>query len=241
MFLILLTSLVFAKSPLSPVGQAALSNCTGFLFKTQNTNELSKARVMTNGHCVANLFGMILKPDQVIQNKKAKRKITLFTNSGKKFSTKSTALLYATMTGTDIAIYELSQTYKELSDKNIYPLEVSLESARAGDLVSVVSKRKKQKFECFIEAITDTKEGGYQFKNALRLSSECKQGNGTSGSPIMSDGLVVGIANSFNKNGKRCSDHNPCEINDNTISVHHKARYGQQVTDTINFLEQNSK
>ena len=212
-------------------GQVSLSNCTGFVFKTQETLLSDKARVATNGHCLQSLFGMILKPGQTKRNEKASRSMTLYTNAGRTYKTKSESLAFATMTGTDLAIYELSETYNDLAARDIYPLTISRELPYLGQEVMTISKRKKSKFSCRIAHITQTSEGGYDFSDALRMSEECRQINGTSGSPVMDTrtGEVVGIANSFNKNGKRCGNNNPCERNGEQTIVVHRARYAQQI------------
>jgi hypothetical protein len=172
-----------------------------------------------------------MKPLEVKKNLKSKRWIKLYRDNGAPLRAKTTRLIFATMTGTDVAIYELALTYRELQAQGIFPLELDLEPPRIGESVSVISRRKMQSFNCHIENITDTNEGGYLFSNSLRLSSDCQQTNGTSGSPIISQmtGLVVGIANSYNKDGKACTNHNPCEINFDT-KVIKGARYGQQLT-----------
>jgi hypothetical protein len=212
-------------------GQASLSNCTGFIFKTQKTQESEKTLLATNGHCLQSLFGMILKPGQVKRNEKATRSVTLYANDGKAFQTKTATLKFATMTGTDLAIYELSESYEDLALNNIYPLILATESPAEGLEVTTISIRKKSKFNCRIDKITNTREGGYSFSQAFRMSEECRQINGTSGSPVMDSrtGEVVAIANTFNKNGKRCTDNNPCEDEGDEIRVMHRARYAQRI------------
>ena len=228
MIILLLVSSLFASDF---QGQVSLSNCTGFLFKTGETLLSEKAKLATNGHCLQSLFGMILKPGQTKKDEKATRAITLYSNSGKIFKTNATRLVFATMTGTDLAIYELDETYNDLASKDIFPLTLSKEAPYLGQEVVTISKRKNSKFSCRVENITATSEGGYEFKDAIRLSQECRQINGTSGSPVVDarTGEVVAIANSFNKNGKRCGNNNPCERNGDETIVVHKARYAQHI------------
>ena len=220
-------------------GQASLSNCTGFIFKTQRTQASDKALLATNGHCLQSIFGMILKPGQVKRNERATRAVTLYTTDGKAYQTKTATLKFATMTDTDLAIYELSESYEDLANRNIYPLTLATENPVQGLEVTTISIRKKSKFNCLIDKITDTKEGGYTFSQAFRMSEECRQINGTSGSPVMDTrtGEVVAIANSFNKNGKRCTDNNPCEAEGDEIRVMHRARYAQRIIPYILEIE----
>lgn len=221
-------------------GQASLSNCTGFVLKTESSLPEDKAILATNGHCLQSLFGMILKPGQVKRNEKATRSVTLFTNTGKKFETKTAILKFATMTGTDLALYELPHSYSELASKNIFPLTLASQAPSLGQEVTTISIRKKSKFSCRIDKVTDTREGGYSFDQAFRLSPECRQANGSSGSPVVDSrtGEVIAIANTFNKNGKRCGDNNPCETQGEEITVVHRARYAQRI---IPYLLENAE
>ncbi len=183
---------------------------------------------------------MILKPGQVKRNEKASRSITLYTNTGKTYQTKTAQLLFATMTGTDLAIYELAESYEELALKDIHPLTLASENPAQGQEVTTISKRKNSKFSCRIDKITDTLEGGYSFQSAMRMSEECRQINGTSGSPVIDSrtGEVVAIANTFNKNGKRCKDNNPCETSGEEITVIHRARYAQRIIPFVMKIEE---
>lgn len=214
-------------------GTADFSNCSGFLFKTADAPMSNKALVMTNGHCVTTFLGrMILSPGQAIANQSKSRSVSIVTERLTKLKLNTRKLVYATMTGTDMAIYELGLSYQDLFDRGIRSFELAATSPQKSTLVEVISGHKNIDYSCAIdEILVGLREGGFDFNQSLRFSSECEQSNGTSGSPVILKNTrqVVGISNTFNKSGRSCTDNNPCEIdNDGSISIFHGARYGQQ-------------
>jgi hypothetical protein len=214
-------------------GTADFSNCSGFVFKTAGTPLTNKAWVMTNGHCVTNLLGrMVLTPGQAIVNQTKSRSVSLVTERLTKLKLNTRKLVYATMTGTDMAVYELHLSYQDLLDRGIRSFELSTTSPKKADLVEVISGHKNVDFDCAIdEVLVGLREGGFDFIQSLRFSGTCEQSNGTSGSPVLLKDTrqVVGISNTFNKSGRSCTDNNPCEVDsDGSVSIFHGARYGQQ-------------
>lgn len=220
-------------------GTVDLSNCSGFVFKSPEMSEDRKALIMTNGHCLQNfLGGMILKPGEARANRNNARRIGIVTERGSKLKLSTKRLVYATMTGTDMTVYELALSYRELADRGIRPFIMGATPVE-GMKVDVISGHKNNFNSCSIERIGATREGGYMFIEALRFSSECTQGNGTSGSPVLLAGTreVVGIANSYNANGSACGNNNPCEVTSSgEVEVFHESRYGQQTLGILKCL-----
>lgn len=222
-------------------GTADFSNCSGFVFKTAEMPMSNKAWVMTNGHCVTNLLGrMILSPGQAIENQTKSRSVSLVTERLTKLKLNTRKIVYATMTGTDMAIYELRLSYQELLDRGIRSFELAPTAPLKSSLVEVISAHKNVDYLCAIdEVLVGLREGGFDFNQSLRFSGTCEQSNGTSGSPVLLKDTrkVVGISNTFNKSGRSCTDNNPCEVDsDGSVSIFHGARYGQQtalLTDCI--------
>ncbi|HEY3483660.1 MAG TPA: serine protease, partial [Streptomyces sp.] len=63
----------------------------------------------------------------------------------------------------------------------------------------------------------------------IRYTSACQTIGGTSGSPIISGGKVVGVNNTGNEDGQRCTDNNPCEVDQaGTVTVRQGINYGQE-------------
>ncbi len=224
-------------------GSADFSNCSGFLLRPQARELSKKAWVLTNGHCVTNWLGrMQLKPGQAFGPRSAGRDVALVTRAGVKTAFRTQRLIYATMTGTDLAVYELAESYQQLERMGISAFELTTEAPVDGLKVTLFSAHKDRSFSCAIDAVlAGLREGGFEFKDSLRLTDECQQSNGTSGSPMVISGTrqVVAINNSYNKQGRACTDHNPCEIDeDGDVSVFHGARYAQQVLPLASCLQQ---
>ena len=91
-------------------GIVKLSNCSGSIVKFENQPMASKAMVLTNGHCLGGSFGGMMKPGEVIVNKKDARSMKVFTKEKKLISIKTTKVIYATMTNTDMTLFEISDS-----------------------------------------------------------------------------------------------------------------------------------
>lgn len=239
-FLILLALPAFALDGRF-AGTVKLSNCSGFVAQLPKHNDADRAWVLSNGHCERGFLGsMLVKPGEALVNRKKSRELQLVTSSGGLVSTRSTRLLYATMTGTDLAVYELKETYRELKARGVLPFLIS-EPPRVLDGVDVVSAYRERIFSCSIdEILTGTREGGYSFVSPLRLTSECTNSDGTSGSPVVLAGTrhVLAISNSYNKQGLECTDNNPCELDANgVVEVRRGARYAQQILPLVECVE----
>ena len=215
-------------------GIIKLSNCSGALIRFAGQPMTSKAVVLTNGHCISTgMFGGLLKPNEVIYNKSLNSDMNIFDKRMKSFRVKATKLLYATMTNTDIALYELSESYETILAK--YKVEsFMLDTVRPflGANIDIVSGYWEKGYSCSIDAfIFNLKEGSWMFTDSIRYTDGCATIGGTSGSPIVSRGTrsVIGINNTANENGKVCAKNNPCEISeDGKIETFKNKKYGQQ-------------
>jgi hypothetical protein len=222
-----------AKKPKAPdfAGTVALSNCSGALVKMPESKETDPGLVLTNGHCRE--AGMP-EPGQVIVDEDVKRDFTLLdAKAGDAGTLTSTKISYATMTDTDVTLYELDSTYKEIKDETkIDPLEVQAEQAKEGTAMTVVSGYWKETFSCTLEAfVPELREDGWTMKDSLRYTKECETKGGTSGSPVVDDssGKIIGVNNTRNEDGEECTLNNPCEVDkDGKVTVHEGIAYGQQ-------------
>jgi V8-like Glu-specific endopeptidase len=214
-------------------GIVKLSNCSGALIKFSGQPDTSKAYVLTNGHCVQKRGGY-LSPGEVWFNKPLRRKMEVFTKEMNLFTVRSTKISYATMTGTDSAIYQLEETYQDIAKfgTGIEPFLLDANHPVIGTNIDIVSGYWDRGYRCFIDAfIFELLEGDWTFTDSIRFSnSGCKTKGGTSGSPLVQTDsrVVVGVNNTGNFDGKRCTIMNPCESDsDGNISVK-KRSYGQQ-------------
>ncbi|GAA2073712.1 serine protease [Streptomyces albiaxialis] len=219
-----------AKAP-SFEGTVALSNCSGSVVKMPNSQPDDKALVLSNGHCLEE--GMP-DPGTVVTDQPSSRGFTVLKADGSDAGQiKATKLAYATMTDTDISLYETDSTYKDIESKyGVKALELNAEHPEKGSAITVVSGYWKETYSCQIDDfVHQLKEGGWTQKDSIRYTADCKTKGGTSGSPIVDDatGKVVGVNNTGNEDGEECTMNNPCEVDENgEVTVRKGINYGQQ-------------
>ncbi|MEV4150417.1 serine protease [Amycolatopsis sp. NPDC049691] len=210
-------------------GTVALSNCSGSVVKPAATPDSAPALVLSNGHCLETGFPA---PGQVITNRSSSRTFTLLNSSGGNAGTlRARKIVYGTMTDTDVSLYQLTTTYAQIkSSYGISPLELSNAHPTAGAAIDVVSGYWKRIYSCTIDGfVYRLREGSWTWKDSIRYTSACQTIGGTSGSPIVSGGKVVGVNNTGNEDGERCTENNPCEVDQaGNVTVHYKTNYGQE-------------
>lgn len=214
-------------------GIVKLSNCSGALIKFDGAPETNKAVIMTNGHCADLPGGVFIAPGEVLANKKVRRTVAIFDRNFKLHRVTTTQFLFATMTDTDVAIYELELTYKQIKDQfDIDPFSLSSKHPKTNTEMMIVSGYWDRGWDCKIEAFIPTvKEDAYVWVDSIRYDDKCDTTHGTSGSPIIERNTrtVIGINNTGNDDGERCTMNNPCEVStDGTITVRQGISYGQQ-------------
>ncbi|MFC0436023.1 serine protease [Kutzneria buriramensis] len=219
-----------APSAIDFSGTVALSNCSGSLVKLAGAPTSGAALVLTNGHCYE---GGFLNPGQVLVNKSSSRSFTLLSPSGGNLGTlRATKVAYATMTDTDMTLYQLNTTYDAIKSRyNISPLEISSAHPTAGTAIKVVSGYWKKIYSCNIDGfVYRLKESDWTWKDSIRYTSTCNTIGGTSGSPIEDpSGKLIGINNTGNENGEQCTLDNPCEVDQNgNVTVHEGTNYGEE-------------
>ena len=137
------------------------------------------------------------------------------------------------MTDTDSALYRLKETYNDLKKLGIEAFELSENRPQVGDNIEIISGYWERGYSCQIDDfIFRLKEASWTFVDSIRYTNTgCKTIGGTSGSPIIDSDtrLVVGVNNTANESGRRCSMNNPCEVDENnSVTVRRGATYGQQ-------------
>lgn len=214
-------------------GIVKLSNCSGSIVAFNGMPMSAKAIVMTNGHCLDR--GGFLKPGEVLTNVTMPlgRSMKVYDKNMKLHPIKAVKILYATMTQTDVAFYELNQTYEQITDKTgITPFLLDSTHPVAGAAIDIVSGYWDRGYSCNIDGfVFKLKEADWTWNDSIRYTPECDTIGGTSGSPIIARGerRVIAINNTSNESGKRCAMNNPCEINEaGEVTVLRDIRYGQQ-------------
>lgn len=209
--------------------------CSASLVRYETSKADDKALVLTNGHCYE---GGFLKAGQYLVDKKSSRKFKVLEPKGGRSdigSIRAERILYATMTKTDITLYRVKSTYAEIESKfGVHPLTLATSSPDAGIAIEIASGYWERGYACNLESIVPTlKEGDWTWRTSLRYSRPgCETIGGTSGSPVVQTGtrIQVGINNTGNEDGQKCTENNPCEIDRDGNVVYEKGvSYGQQI------------
>ncbi len=218
-------------------GIVKLDNCSGSLVRFEHSNDADRAMVMTNGHCVPmGMFGGFIKPGEHLFRKPAKRSFKFLNHDGSlsQNSVVSTQILFATMTGTDVALYELELSYAQIKSRfEIDPLTLDSRRPTEGEAIEILSGYWQRGYSCQIDGfVYKMKEDAYTWVDSIRYSrSGCKTIGGTSGSPILSVNTrkVIGVNNTGSEDGKPCTMNNPCEVSaEGAVYAEKGLSYGQQ-------------
>ncbi len=213
-------------------GIVKLSNCSGSLIAFAGMPLNAKALVMTNGHCIQKPGGF-LAPGEVMVNAANNRAMKIYDRNFKLHPIQATKIVYATMTNTDIAFYELTQSYNDImAAYKIRPFFLDGARPRAGQPIDIVSGYWDRGWSCDIDGfVFRIKEAAWSWTDSIRYTSTCDTIGGTSGSPIIARGerRVIGVNNTSNESGERCTMNNPCEVDERgQVTVSKGVRYGQQ-------------
>jgi V8-like Glu-specific endopeptidase len=210
------------------------SSCTGFFIQPK-PSDTAPAYVLTNGHCI-DLLENLLSPTEIVVDRTLRsygRSPAILTYTPGYFANidrgRSTyavkKVLYATMKNNDMALLELAISQKDLMASGVNPLQLAEKSAAVGTKIDVVgipgeaipfTQQYLHRVSCSMGAMVRVKEGGYDWKRALR--HRCSLLGGMSGSPMIAaaGNKVVGIVNTGGGSGGRrsplCTLDNPCEI-----------------------------
>ncbi|MEU5775628.1 serine protease [Streptomyces venezuelae] len=212
-------------------GTVALSNCSGSVVRMPKSKAGDPALVLTNGHCIETGFP---GAGEVIVDQPSTRTFKLLDAKANDVATlKASKVSYATMTDTDITIYQLTETYGDITKKyGIKPLELEDDHPVKGRAITVVSGYWKKTYSCNIDGfVYRMKEGEWTWKDSVRYTPACQTIGGTSGSPVIDHktGKVTAVNNTGNEDGERCTLNNPCEIDrKGKVTVRQGINYAQE-------------
>jgi V8-like Glu-specific endopeptidase len=200
--------------------------------RLENSKDTDFAMILTNGHCYE---GGFLEPGTQLINKPSSRWFTVLDAGANDIGeVRATTVLYATMTGTDMTLYRLKETYAEIKTKFKIPaLTLASQHPAVGMGIEIISGYWQRGYTCQIETFVNAlREGDWTWNDSMRYSRPgCEVIGGTSGSPVLLQGsrTVIGVNNTGNENGGRCTDNNPCEIDkDGNISYQKGYNYAEQ-------------
>ena len=195
--------------------------------------------VLTNGHCLANMAGGGMpKAGEVIVNASANRSVYVLNpaDGSKIGKLTATKILYATMTKTDMTLYQLKESYDEIKSKySVHPFTLANRFPAVGEGIDIISGYWRRGYSCKVDAIVhELREASWTMMDSIRYSRPgCETIGGTSGSPIISLDTkeIVGVNNTGNEDGKKCAMNNPCEVDESGKITYEKGlSYGQQVS-----------
>ncbi|HEX6344839.1 trypsin-like serine protease [Umezawaea sp.] len=212
-------------------GSVGLDGCVGSVVRPPGAAAWDGALLLTNGHCVQ---GDRPAPGSALVDLPAAREVSIADAQGYPRATaRATRLVYATMTGTDVALYRLDKSYARLAAEGAKVFRLTSGPVRAGDPLTLVHASGRS--TCTAEAVVDRlREGAHEMAGSIRYATDadCAPSQGWSGSPLLAaDGVtVVGVHNTHNTAGEVCTDDNPCEVApDGTTTAVRGRAYGQQV------------
>lgn len=224
-------------------GIVALSNCSGALIQFDSSLDDDPAMVLTNGHCLET--GMP-DPDTFVYGKASSRSFTLLnSNASSAGRVVAKRIIYSTMTGTDLTLYQLNESFKQIRNRTgIRALVLMSNRPSVNDKIQVISGYWKRGYTCGIERFAyELREGDWTMKDSIKYSEPgCEVIGGTSGSPVIRSGTrtVIGVNNTGNDNGQRCTENNPCEIDQNgNVTYKRGWSYGQQTHQIYSCLNAN--
>ncbi|RJQ77277.1 serine protease [Pseudonocardiaceae bacterium YIM PH 21723] len=239
--LIQLDTVAQADVPASLAGTVDVGDCSYSLVKLAGAKSTDKALILTAGHCIRGLAAADVMVDSPFTESGNPQ--VLDANGNAVTGVHRIKVLYATRSGTDMALYQAAETYGQLSAKRAAVLELSSEHPAAGTEIFLPSSFHRRSFECAIDGfVHQLKEGDRTWNDSIRYTTACKTEPGASGSPIVdkATGKVVGVHNTGN-NGGRCTDDNPCEVDANgTVKVDKGRKYGQQTFQVYGCLGEGS-
>jgi trypsin-like peptidase len=218
-------------SMISLVGADA---CSAALARYPSSKASDQALMLTNGHCWEGIFIM---PGVVLVDLPSSRTGDLIDGRGQTVAKVQTdRLLYATMTGTDVALYRLTQTFAQIKHTTgLKALTIASTHPKAGTAVTIPSGYWKTTYSCAINGFAPSlQEAIWTWNDSIRYQyphPNCQLVGGTSGSPLVDNhsGKIVGINNTANVDGEACTLNNPCEVGpDGSVTAIKGEGYAQE-------------
>lgn len=215
------------------VATGGIGTCSGVLATFAGRSSSSRALVLSAGHCI-NLGTVqvplgdgsslaVLADGDVLSRASYQRPLTLDTGNSEAPRTcvEADEIVYATMTGGDILLLRLTETYEQIERRTgVKPFVVSRDSTFASGLpVRMPSSRWQNDRACHVDrAVERLKEHHWTWGPVFRLLVEgtCGLPHGASGSPIIRKDTeeVIGVAGTASDgDGAACGLNNPCEVN----------------------------
>jgi hypothetical protein len=235
----MVATLLLSHLLLSPIASAydfngivRVGGCSGSLIRFSHSKPGDPALILTNGHC---LEGGRPLPGEAKLHQPSRRSIEILApDSTSLGNVHAVELTYATMTGTDLALYKLGQSFAQIEARyGVLPLEISAAGPALNQDLEIISGRWKIAYACKAAAFAlRLIEGPYEMSESIRYSAPgCETIGGTSGAPVLAAGSreVIAINSTGNEDGERCTVGNPCEIDaQGNVTYQQGLNYAQQ-------------
>jgi len=156
----------------------ALSNCSASLVRYPSSADTDQAMMLTNGHCYE---GGMPGAGQVLVNRPSSRSGTLLDASGNSLGTlRADLLLYATMTGTDVALYRLTSTYDSIRNSTgATALTIAAGHPADGSAIGIPSGYWEQVWNCQVNGFVHTlREAQWTWHDSIRYDTACDTTSG---------------------------------------------------------------
>lgn len=219
--------------------------CSGAFVTLMGRGASERGLVLTSGHCLGRGQTLVQgryavpAPGEVLVQVEDDRAFTLNTgNAGApRACIRADQVAYATLTGLDLAVFRLSETYEEIERRTgTRPLVISADAAVPPEMkVRIPSGLHQIDSSCATDrTVPGLREMLWTWGPTLRLAMTCDARPGASGSPVVradSNEVIAVFGTVYDADGRPCELMNPCEIDDKgAVSVAEKGRpYGHFV------------
>jgi hypothetical protein len=221
------------------VAMHGVGACSGALVTFKGRGKATRALVLSAGHC-ANRGSVqiplrqgsiaMLDMGEVLYRAEYRRTLTLETGNSEEPRTCAEAdqVVYATLTGADVLLLRLTETYEEIERRaGVKPLIVSEDTTfPAGLAVRMPSAFWQNDPACQVEVTVEkVKESRWIWGPLLRLrvdANTCIAPRGASGAPVLRTDTseVIGLFGTMgDTTGAPCEFNNPCEVKSDGSAV----------------------
>jgi hypothetical protein len=227
-----------APRPASPgiAGTATIlpSGCSASVVRVAASRPSDPAMLLTNGHCLTPRPAV----GGALADRPAAHPVALNgATSNVVARATTTRLLYATMTGTDVALYRLRESYATLAALGVPARELATQGPVPGTKLTLQSGALQNTYSCTVGSLVPAvREAGYTQRDVVRYATDprCAPVGGTSGAQLVDarTGQVVAVHNSHVAgDAKPCAEGEPCEIAANGTTSAVKGRgYAQPIS-----------